>query len=72
MATKSYNTLNNKGDMESDQFMDDQNTVTEEETLSAFKVWRYVSLFSVLAIVVLGETTHYHNHKFLYYCYDYS
>ena len=55
MANKSYDTLNNRDDMESDQFLGDQNTLIEEESPSAFKVWRYVSLFSVLAIVVLGE-----------------
>ena len=56
MATKSYDTLNNKDDMmESDQYLGDQSTLVEEEAPSAFKVWRYVSLFSVLAIVVLGE-----------------
>lgn len=54
MATKSYDTLNNKDDMmESDQYLGDQSTLVEEEAPSAFKVWRYVSLFSVLAIVVL-------------------
>ena len=56
MAAKSYHTINNKSDLESDPFLGERNTVTVEETPSGFKVWRYISIFSVLAIVVLGET----------------
>ena len=55
MAAKSYHTINNKSDLESDPFLGERNTVTVEETPSGFKVWRYISIFSVLAIVVLGE-----------------
>ena len=54
MSAKSYNTIN-KADLESDPFLGDGNIVTEEETPSGFKVWRYISIFSVMAIVVIGE-----------------